>query len=76
MKALLVLDSEGVRICAKYYQAPEWPTLDKQLAFEKILFAKTRTAKVDGTCVPAGLVDSTGRRVIDACAWFSGSGAV
>jgi hypothetical protein len=54
IKALLILDGDGGRICSKYY-TPEWPTLEKQLAFEKVLFAKTRGCRVDGTRGMVGL---------------------
>ena len=47
VKALLVLDAEGARICSKYYGG-EWPTLDRQIALEKQLFAKTRSSRGDG----------------------------
>ena len=47
IKALLVLDSEGARIVSKYYTA-EWPSLQQQLALEKQLFQKTRSARSEG----------------------------
>ncbi|KAI8816435.1 coatomer protein complex, subunit zeta 1-like protein [Fimicolochytrium jonesii] len=40
-KAVIILDSEGKRILAKYYQA-EYPTLKEQRVFEKSLFDKTK----------------------------------
>jgi hypothetical protein len=43
IKAVLVLDSDGKRICAKYF-TPEFPTAKEQLPFEKNLFAKTYRA--------------------------------
>ena len=41
VEAVIILDSEGVRVCAKYFgSAYEGP--EQQLAFEQKLFAKTR----------------------------------
>ncbi|KAJ3031461.1 UNVERIFIED_CONTAM: Coatomer subunit zeta-1 [Siphonaria sp. JEL0065] len=40
-KAVIVLDSEGKRLLAKYY-SPDYPTLKEQRVFEKALFDKTK----------------------------------
>ncbi|KAJ3131710.1 Coatomer subunit zeta-1 [Physocladia obscura] len=40
-KAVIVLDSEGKRLLAKYYAA-DYPTLKEQRVFEKALFDKTK----------------------------------
>ena len=53
IKAVCILDGDGGRICSKYYCA-DWPSFDKQQAFEKVLFAKTRAARVDGTIMASG----------------------
>ncbi|KAI9345136.1 Longin-like domain-containing protein [Zopfochytrium polystomum] len=42
-KAVIILDSEGKRILAKYYSR-EYPTLKEQRVFERDLFDKTRKA--------------------------------
>ncbi|KAL6077328.1 Coatomer subunit zeta [Balamuthia mandrillaris] len=41
VKAIVVLDSDGKRICAKYY-SKEWETSEKQKQFEKSLWSKTQ----------------------------------
>jgi hypothetical protein len=41
VKAVLVLDTEGKRVLAKYYGG-EMATVKEQLAFEKNLFEKTK----------------------------------
>lgn len=40
VKSVIVLDSEGKRVCAKYF-TNDYPTPKEQLAFEKNLFNKT-----------------------------------
>jgi hypothetical protein len=43
VKAVLILDTDGQRLLAKYYpHAKEFATLKEQKAFEKSLFEKTR----------------------------------
>jgi len=46
IKSLLVLDSEGKRLCGKYY-TKDYPTIKEQLAFEKNLFSKTHRANAE-----------------------------
>ncbi|KAJ3257221.1 Coatomer subunit zeta-1 [Chytriomyces hyalinus] len=46
IKAVIVLDSEGKRLLAKYY-APDYPTAKDQRVFEKALFDKTRKLQSD-----------------------------
>lgn len=41
VKAILVLDQEGGRLCARYF-TDDWGPLDKQLAFEKQLHKKAQ----------------------------------
>ncbi|KAL9274442.1 Coatomer subunit zeta-2-like protein [Drosera capensis] len=41
VKNILLLDSEGKRIAAKYY-SDDWPTSSAKLAFEKSIFSKTQ----------------------------------
>eukprot|EP01119_Soliformovum_irregulare_P007453 TRINITY_DN19880_c0_g1_i1.p1 TRINITY_DN19880_c0_g1~~TRINITY_DN19880_c0_g1_i1.p1 ORF type:complete len:170 (+),score=30.02 TRINITY_DN19880_c0_g1_i1:31-540(+) len=43
IKAILILDVDGKRLCAKYY-TNDLPTFKEQEAFEKKLFAKTSKA--------------------------------
>lgn len=43
IKCILILDSEGKRICSKYY-TNEFPTPKEQFNFEKNLFNKTYRA--------------------------------
>nr|CCA24561.1 coatomer subunit zeta1 putative [Albugo laibachii Nc14] len=43
VKAICVLDSEGTRVCAKYYDK-SYPTLKDQLALEKKLHSKTKNS--------------------------------
>lgn len=42
IKALIVLDNDGKRVLAKYYDEEDFPSLAKQHAFEKKLFANAR----------------------------------
>lgn len=44
IKAIIVLDGTGQRICAKYYKKAEFPSKAKQLEFEEGLFKKTRNS--------------------------------
>jgi hypothetical protein len=46
VKSILVLDSEGKRIAAKYY-SNDFPTTKEQLAFETGLFAKTNRVNAE-----------------------------
>mmetsp|Transcript_15016 Transcript_15016/g.21004 ORF Transcript_15016/g.21004 Transcript_15016/m.21004 type:complete len:174 (+) Transcript_15016:85-606(+) len=46
IKSVLVLDSEGKRICGKYY-TNELATVKEQLQFEKLLFNKTYRANAE-----------------------------
>jgi len=46
IKSVLVLDSEGKRICCKYF-TDEYPSVKEQLAFEKNLFQKTYRANAE-----------------------------
>ncbi|KAL3624821.1 Coatomer subunit zeta-2 [Castilleja foliolosa] len=41
VKNIILLDSEGKRIAAKYY-SDDWPTNNAKLAFEKVVFTKTQ----------------------------------
>lgn len=43
VKSVIVLDSEGNRILAKYYGS-DYPTSKEQKVFERGLFTKTKTA--------------------------------
>ena len=43
MRAIFILDSDGNRVCAKYYDK-SYPTQKEQLALEKKLFTKTKNA--------------------------------
>ncbi|ETK92475.1 hypothetical protein F441_04269 [Phytophthora nicotianae CJ01A1] len=43
VKAIFILDSDGNRVCAKYYDK-SYPTQKEQLALEKKLFAKTKNS--------------------------------
>lgn len=49
MKNILLLDSEGKRIAAKYYSG-DWPTNTAKEAFEKAVFSKTQktNARTEG----------------------------
>uniref|UniRef100_A0A8B9QZ68 Coatomer subunit zeta n=1 Tax=Anas platyrhynchos TaxID=8839 RepID=A0A8B9QZ68_ANAPL len=50
VKALLVLDSCGQRLLAKYYDG-SFPTAQEQAAFESNVFSKTRGAGGEITCL-------------------------
>jgi len=41
---IIILDSEGGRICCKYY-SKDFPTLKEQKVFEKKIFSKTQATK-------------------------------
>ncbi|KAL3671539.1 hypothetical protein V7S43_003459 [Phytophthora oleae] len=43
VKAIFILDSDGNRVCAKYYDK-SYPTQKEQLALEKKLYAKTKNS--------------------------------
>jgi len=44
VKGILILDNDGKRVYAKYYDSKVFPTLKEQSAFEKSLFSKTAKA--------------------------------
>ncbi|KAH1007278.1 coatomer subunit zeta-1 [Dendroctonus ponderosae] len=63
VKGIVILDSDGNRILAKYYDVKSLPTVKERKAFEKNLFNKTHRANaeiimLDGfTCVYKSNVD-------------------
>ena len=63
IKGIAILDNDGHRILAKYYDKNIFPTSKEQKAFEKNLFSKTHRANaeiimLDGlTCVYKSNVD-------------------
>uniref|UniRef100_T1I340 Coatomer subunit zeta n=1 Tax=Rhodnius prolixus TaxID=13249 RepID=T1I340_RHOPR len=63
VKGMAILDNDGHRILAKYYDPTVFPTSKEQRAFEKNLFNKTHRANaeiimLDGlTCVYKSNVD-------------------
>ncbi|XP_023018196.2 COPI coat complex subunit zeta [Leptinotarsa decemlineata] len=63
IKGILILDNDGNRILAKYYDKTTFPTSKEQKAFEKNLFNKTHRANaeiimLDGlTCLYRSNVD-------------------
>ncbi|XP_014245756.1 coatomer subunit zeta-1 [Cimex lectularius] len=63
VKGIAILDNDGHRVLAKYYDSQIFPTVKEQKAFEKNLFNKTHRANaeiimLDGlTCVYKSNVD-------------------
>jgi len=63
VKGMVIMDNDGNRILAKYFDNSIFPTVKEQKAFEKVLFAKTHRANsevimLDGlTCVYKSNVD-------------------
>merc|ERR1712110_626412 len=63
VKGILILDNDGKRILAKYYDAESFPNTAAQKKFEKSLFTKTHKANaeiimLDGfTCLYKSSVD-------------------
>jgi len=63
VKGMVIMDNDGNRILAKYFDSSNFPTVKEQKAFEKNLFAKTHRANsevimLDGlTCVYKSNVD-------------------
>jgi len=47
VKGILILDNDGKRVYANYYDANTFPTLKEQSTFEKSLFAKTAKANAE-----------------------------
>ncbi len=47
MKAIAILDNDGRRILANYYDKTLFPTIKEEKAFEKNLFQKTHKANAD-----------------------------
>ncbi|KAM6233555.1 LOW QUALITY PROTEIN: coatomer subunit zeta-2 [Spheniscus humboldti] len=50
VKALLILDSLGQRLLAKYYDGT-FPTAEEQAAFERSIFSKTHRAGGEIACL-------------------------
>jgi hypothetical protein len=63
-KAFVLLDGEGKRLAAKYYSY-EWPTLEKQVLFEKVLWTKSQAHAAGTTACPkhSYFLSRTNRRV-------------
>ena len=63
VKGIAILDNDGKRILAKYYDTKMFPTAKEQRAFEKNMFNKTHRASVEivmlenTTCVYRSYVD-------------------
>jgi len=63
IKGIAILDNDGKRILAKYYDTKMFPTAKEQKAFEKNMFNKTHRASVEivmlenTTCVYRSYVD-------------------
>ncbi|CAG7836138.1 unnamed protein product [Allacma fusca] len=63
LKGMVIMDNDGNRILAKYFDTVNFPTIKEQKAFEKNLFTKTHRANsevimLDGlTCVYKSNVD-------------------
>ena len=63
VKGMIIMDNDGNRIFAKYYDSSIFPTVKEQKTFEKNLFTKTHRANsevilLDGlTCVYKSNVD-------------------
>ena len=55
VRAIFILDSDGNRVCAKYYDK-SYPTQKEQVALEKKLYAKTKNvnARLEGVCIALG----------------------
>ena len=47
VKGILILDNDGKRIWANYYDSNVFPTLKEQTTFEKSLFSKTAKANAE-----------------------------
>lgn len=47
VKGILILDNDGKRVYANYYDSNVFPTLKEQTAFEKSLFSKTAKANAE-----------------------------
>ena len=47
VKGILILDNDGKRVWANYYDSNVFPTLKEQAAFEKSLFNKTSKANAE-----------------------------
>ena len=47
VKGILILDNDGKRVYANYYDSNVFPTLKEQSAFEKSLFSKTAKANAE-----------------------------
>lgn len=47
VKALVVLDNDGERLCAKYYDKETFDTVEKQNQFEERLFEKTNNSDAE-----------------------------
>ncbi len=63
VKGMLIMDNDGNRILARYFDSAAFPSVKEQKAFEKNLFAKTHRANseiimLDGlTCLYKSNVD-------------------
>jgi len=66
-----VLDSDGKRIFAKYYNESKFATLKEQSAFEQLLWAKTRKSSGEVALIENYVVLS--RDAADARIYFIGS---
>ena len=58
VKGILILDNDGKRVYANYYDANVFPTLKEQSTFEKSLFSKTSKANAEVTIFKIGNASS------------------
>lgn len=65
VKAIFILDSDGNRVCAKYYDK-SYPTQKEQLDLEKKLYAKTKnaTSRVEGESAAGGGIEDCGDGIL------------
>ena len=57
VKGILILDNDGKRVYANYYDSNIFPTLKEQSTFEKSLFSKTAKANAEVITLNSGRVD-------------------
>ena len=70
VKAILILDNDGLRLAGKYYD-DQFPTVKEQKEFEKTLFAKT--SKANGEIVMLGNLTIVYRSSVDLFFYVIGS---
>lgn len=73
IKGMLILNSDGDRVLAKYYDKNVFPTTKEQKAYEKNLFSKTRRSDTNTDIIMLDGLTCVYKQNVDAYFYVMGS---